>query len=64
MLLNTGRSHLGGDRVKDFAHVGVARDPLNPVDGVQIALDPLFVKGEERGRFQGKHRERCHQCIC
>ena len=54
----------GGDRVKYLAHVGVARDPLNPVDSVQIALDPLFVKGEERRRFQGKHRERCHQCIC
>ena len=54
---------LGGDGVKDLAHVRVARDPLNPVDGVQIALDPLLVKGEERGRFEGKHGERRHERI-
>ena len=54
---------LGGDGVKDCAHVGVARDPRNPVDAVQIAFDPLLVKGEERGRFEGKHRERGHQRI-
>jgi hypothetical protein len=28
---------------------------LDPVDSVQIALGPLLVKGEERGRFEGKH---------
>ena len=26
--------HLGGDRIKDLAHVRVTRDPLNPVDGM------------------------------
>src|SRR6266568_3695949 len=46
---------LGGDRVKDFAHVRVARDLLNAVDGVQIALGPLLVKSQERGRFEGEH---------
>jgi hypothetical protein len=35
--------HHGGDRVKDFAHVHVARDPRNAVDGVQIALGPCLV---------------------
>ena len=40
---------------KDFAHVHVARDPLNAVDGVQIALGPCLVEGEERRRFEGKH---------
>jgi hypothetical protein len=54
---------LGGDGVKYLAHVGVTRNPRHPVDGVQIALDPLLVKGEERGRFEGKHRERGHQRI-
>ena len=54
---------LGGDRVKDFAHVRVARDPRNAVDGVQIALGPFLVKGEERGRFEGKHSERRHEGI-
>src|SRR5713101_4459211 len=54
---------LGGDGVKYLAHVGVARDPLNAVDGVQIALGPLLVKGEERGRFEGKHGERRHKGI-
>ena len=54
---------LRGDRIKDLAHVRVARDTLNAVDGVQIALDPFFVKGEERGRFEGKHGERRHERI-
>ena len=54
---------LRGDGVKYLAHMGVARDPLNPVDGVPIAFDPLLVKGEERGGFEGKHRECCHQRI-
>jgi len=40
---------LGGDRVTDVAHMCVARDPLNAVDGVQIALGPFLVKGQERG---------------
>ena len=54
---------LGGDGIKSLAHVGVARDTLDPVDGVQIALGPLLVKGEERGRFEGKHREGGHEDI-
>ena len=54
---------LGGDRIKDFAHARVAWDPLNAVDGVQITLGPLFVKGEERGRFEGKHGECRHKGI-
>ena len=44
--------HLGGDRVKDGAHMHVARDAHNAVDGVQIALGALLVKGEERGRLR------------
>jgi hypothetical protein len=55
--------HLGGNRVKDFAHMRVARDPLNAVDGVQMALGPLLVKSEERRRFEGKHGERRHEGI-
>ena len=46
-----------------FAHARVAWDPLNAVDSVQITLGPLFVKGEERGRFEGKHGERRHKGI-
>jgi hypothetical protein len=38
---------LGGERIKDLAHVGVTRDTLDPADGVQIALRTLLVKGEE-----------------
>ncbi len=49
--------HLGGDLVKDGAHMRVARDALNAIDGVQIALGAFFVKGQERGRFEGKHRK-------
>src|SRR5438309_11250910 len=55
--------HLGGDRVKDFAYVRVARDSLNAVDGVQIALGALLVKGQERGRFEGKQGKGRHQRI-
>ena len=36
---------------------------MDPVDGVQIALGSLFVKGEERGRLERKHRERRHEGI-
>jgi hypothetical protein len=54
---------LGGDLIKALVHVRVTRDMLEPVDGVQIALGPLLVKGEERGRFQGKHGERRHEGI-
>ena len=38
---------LGGDRGKDCAHLRVARDPLHAVDGVHMALGPLFVTGQE-----------------
>jgi hypothetical protein len=30
---------------------------------VHMALAPLLVEGEERGRLKGKHRERCQQCV-
>jgi hypothetical protein len=33
----------------------VARDPLHAVDRPPIALCSLFVKGEQRRRFEGKH---------
>src|SRR5712691_2709646 len=54
---------LGGDGIKDLAHLCVARDTLDPVDGVHMALGPLLVKGEERRRFEGTHGERGHQGI-
>src|SRR5262249_22957597 len=41
----------------------VARDALNTVDGVQIALSALLVKGQERGRFEGKHGKGRHERI-
>jgi len=53
----------GGDRIKDLAHVRVTRDTLHPVDGMHIALGPFLVKGEERGRFEGKQGERRHESI-
>jgi hypothetical protein len=49
---------LGGDGVKALAQVGVARDPLQPGEGVPSVLAPLLVKGEERGRFEGKQGAR------
>jgi hypothetical protein len=53
----------GGDWIKDFAPVRVARDPRNAVDGVHIALRSLLVKGQERGRFEGKHGKGRHERI-
>ena len=44
--------------------MGVARDTLDTVDRVQIALGPLLVKGKERGRFERKHSEGGHEGIC
>ena len=38
---------LGLDEIKYLAHVCVARHTLDAVDGVQIALGALLVKGEE-----------------
>src|SRR4029450_13861481 len=54
---------LGGDRIEALAHVCVARHTLDPVDGVQIALGSLLVKGEERGCFEGKHGKGGHERI-
>ena len=34
---------------------------LNPGEGLQLALDPLLGKGQERGRWQGKHSQRHHE---
>jgi hypothetical protein len=55
--------HLGRDRVKDGAHVRVTRDSRNAIDRVQIALSPLLVKGQERGRLEGKHGKSRHERI-
>jgi len=54
---------LGANRIQDLTHVRVARDPFDTIDGFQIALGAFFVKGEERGRFEGKHGERRHERI-
>ena len=48
----------GGDQIQDLAPRRVAWDMLDPVDVVPIALGPLRVKGEERGRLEGKQGER------
>jgi hypothetical protein len=61
--LEHGTEPLGGDRIKALAHGCVTRDMLDPVDGVHIALGPLLVKGQERGRCEGKHGERRHEGI-
>jgi hypothetical protein len=53
----------GGDRVKDVAPVRVARDLLNAVDGVPMALGPLLVTSQKRGRFEGQHGQGRHERI-
>ena len=60
-LCTPGASTLGETGASIARRRGVARDALNPVDGVQMAFAPLLVKGEERGRFAGKHRACGHQ---
>jgi len=54
---------LGGERVQDFAHVRVARDPLNARDGGPMALRSLFGERQERGRFEGHHGTGRHERI-
>jgi hypothetical protein len=41
----------------------IARDPLNAIDGRQMPLCTLFVIGEQRRRFEGKHGNRRHERI-
>jgi hypothetical protein len=53
----------GGDRIKALAHVRVTRDMLDPIEGGHIALGPLLVTSEARGRFEGKQGERRHEGI-
>ena len=54
---------LRGYWIEGLSHRGVARDVLNSVDGGQIPLDPLFVKGQEGGCFEGKHGKPRHKGI-
>jgi hypothetical protein len=54
---------LGANRIKYRTHVRVAWDPFDPIDGFQIALGAFFIKGKERGRFEGKQGERRHERI-
>lgn len=54
---------LGGEGIKSLAHVGVARDTLNPLDGVPIALSALLITRQERGRFERKHGKGRHERI-
>jgi hypothetical protein len=51
----------GGDGVQEVAQVRVARNPPHAVDGGHMALRALLVKGQERGRFEGKHGEGGHE---
>ena len=43
---------LGGDGVQDFAHVRVARNPRNAVDGVQIASARSLSKARSEGALR------------
>jgi hypothetical protein len=61
--LEHGAERLRGDRIASRTHGRVARDTLDAVDGVQMALCPLLVKGEARGRFAGKQGEGGHEGI-
>ena len=53
----------GGERVKDGAQARVARDPRTAVDGVHMPRGPFLVKGQERGRWEGKHGPGRHERI-
>ncbi len=52
---------LGRDRIKERAPRRVTRDMRDPRDGVHMARGPLLVKGQERGRCEGKHGARRHE---
>jgi hypothetical protein len=50
-------------RIESLPHLRVTRNMGKAVDTPSIAVDPLFVKGEQRRRCEGKQGERRHECI-
>jgi hypothetical protein len=61
--LERGSQVLGLNRVESLAHRCIARDPLNPIDAVQIVLSSDLIKGEQRGGFEGEHGKGGHEGI-
>src|ERR687892_2285421 len=61
--LEQGTEGLGLDRVEYLTHRRITGNPLDAVDLLQIPLGSVFVKGQKRGRFQGKHGKGGHKRI-
>jgi hypothetical protein len=61
--LEDGAERLGDHRIEWRAHLRVARDPLDPVEGVPIARCPFLVQSEERRGVEGNHGAGGQQCI-
>ena len=61
--LERGSQVLGLDRVEYLAHRSITRYPSNAVNALQIVLGAFFVKGEQRGRFEGEHGKGGHEGI-
>jgi hypothetical protein len=59
-----GRAQVPGlNRIEGLTHRRITGDPANAVNARHIVFGPLFVKGEERGRLEGKHGEGGHQGV-
>ena len=61
--LERGSQVFGLDRVEYLAHRGITRHPSNAVNALQVVLGAFFVKGEQRGGFEGEHGKGGHQGI-
>src|SRR5882724_12144077 len=61
--LEHGADKLGGYRIEDFSHLGVARHVLNAVDRPPSALCSSLIKRQQRGRFQRKHGKTGHESV-
>src|SRR4029077_14532412 len=51
------------NRIEYLAHLRIARNAPDAVDGAQIALCPVLINGEQRRRLEGKHGESRHERI-
>ncbi len=54
---------VGGHGIQPLSHIGVARDALDAIEGLPIALRALPIKVEQRGAFEREQGEARHEGI-
>jgi hypothetical protein len=60
-----GAQTQGIDGIQDVAHLGVAGDVVNAVDGAEVfgGVAAAMIEGQQGAVFEREHRERRHQGI-